>query len=360
MLDNILRRASSRNLPELHTLEQGATATLEELIEPERDIFEVMEEVKTNSWKSLKFHGAISALGIIGTVVFGYITYTSVQQNIADNNTPYIQGIGNYSLIGGFISLMGTLVHGVLVTATRGLRYLNATSQINHARELSEEGYIFADELRNKQLLPSQVEKSDFIGMYTKSPGIFDHYLQLVAVKKQATPIQKIDITELPNYIGQPVIISANVTSAPRNEDMKLHALAELRIRGSVGLFPMSGTARGYVDGDVYVEETPFRIGIESGYSIGASFNHLHTLETEHGLPVELRRYSQEFDTSGASQRNNLVHFLNEAKDSSQKLLFMGKVSPTGNFHVEAVARPENGEMYALAVYQPLSTLKLK
>ncbi|MEK6909526.1 MAG: hypothetical protein AABW61_00440 [Candidatus Aenigmatarchaeota archaeon] len=360
MLDNILRRASSRNLPELHTLEQGATATLEELIEPERDIFEFMEEVKTNRWKSLKFHGAISALGIIGTAVLGYISYTNIQQNIADNITPYIQGISFYTSLGGLISLVGTLVHGNLVTVARGSRYLDATNQINHARELSEEGCIFANELGNKQLLPSQVEKSDFIGLYTKNPGSIDDYLEVVAVKKQLTPIIKIDITELRNYIGQPVIVSANVTSAPRNEDMKLHALAELRIRGFVGIFPMSGTARGYVDGDVYVEETPFRIGIESGYSIGASFNYLHTLETEYGLPVELRRYSQEFDTSGASQRNNLVHFLNEAKDSSQRLLFMGKVSPTGNFHVEAIARPENGEMYALAVYQPLSTLKLK
>src|SRR3989338_2609684 len=141
---------------------------------------------------------------------------------------------------------------------------------------------------------------------------------------------------------------------------MKMHGIADLKIRGGVGIIPMHGTARGYVDGDVYVEGTPFRIGDDYGNSYDAAMSYLRTLETERELPVGLRRYSSRFDAPSKSHRNNLVHFLNEAKDRNQKLLFLGKVGKDGIFHIEAVARPENKEMYALAVYQPLSGLELK
>ena|SRR3989338_1043565 len=346
MLEGILRNRSSRNLPELQALKLGGMVTLEERIQPERDIFEVMEEVKAERRHALRNYALVEAPLLAGTVGSFWYSFT--------HNTNMAGFFG-----GAFGSLFSLRFAGHTVVSLSS--YLHARSQINHAKHLSQEGYVFANELANTQLLPSQVAGMSWIVIKAAEPGGYLRPMNVYAVKEQPIATRRIKLDDLPRHIGEPVIVSANVSSAPRTEDMKMHGIADLKISGAVaGILPMYGTARGYVDGDVYVEGTPFRIMGNHGKSYDATMNYLPTLETEHALPVGLRRYSSEFDAQGQSHRNNLVHFLNEAKERGQELLFLGKVSKDGIFHIEAVARPENKEMYALAVYQPLSGLELK
>ena len=345
MLERKLTDVSSRDLPELQALKLGDIATLEERIQPERDIFEVMEKVKAERRHALRNYALVEALLLVGTI--GSFRYSFTHNfNVA-------------GFLGGAFGTVFSLTFGG-PTLEALYSYLHARSQINRAERLSQEGYVFANELADTQLLPSEVVGMSWIEINAAEPGGYLRPMNVYAVKGQPIATRHIKLSDLPRHIGEPVIVSANVSSAPRTEDMKMHGTANLKISGVVGIFPMYGTARGYIDGDVYVEGTPFRIADDHGKSYDATMNYLHTLETEHALPVGLRRYSSEFDAHGQSRRNNLVHFLNEAEERGQKLLFLGKVSKDGIFHIEAVARPENKEMYALAVYQPLSRLEVK
>src|SRR3989338_6478372 len=79
MLEGILRNRSSRNLPELQALKLGGIVTLEERIQPERDIFEVMEEVKAKRGHALRNIALVEASILAGTVGSFWYLFTPVK-----------------------------------------------------------------------------------------------------------------------------------------------------------------------------------------------------------------------------------------------------------------------------------------
>ncbi len=341
MLDNLTRRSFSKLL-EMDSLEAGATGTLEELVQPERDIFDTMKAVKVKRGRRLTITSLVGAVLLGGSAVA--FTYYA--------NAPEGKGGGYFlaGVAGGIFALMdGTVFISIYL-----IEYLKAVAQMNKAKRLSKEGYVFASDLTSHPLLPSQVGKIDSVKIEAAENGGYLRPTEVIAVREQPLEVRCINLADLPQYAAKPVIISANVTSAPASEDMKLHGTVGLRLN----VMLVSGTARGYVDGDVYVENTPFRIGDNNGASFAAEMSYLRTSQESQALPVELRRYSGRFSAVGDSHRNGLVHLLNEAGNTKERLLFMGKLDEAGVFHVELVAR-QSREMYFLAVQQPLAQLEV-
>lgn len=341
MLDKLAGRSFSELL-NLGSLEAGATATLEERVQAERDVFETMKAVKAKRGRPLAISSLIGAVLLGGSAVA--FTYYA--------NAPEGNGAGYFlaGLAGGIFAL----IDGTAFISIRLIEYLRAAAQMNKAKHLSDSGYVFASDLSSHPLLPSQVGEINSVKIEAAESGGYLRPTEVIAVREQPLEVRCVNLADLPQYAAKPVIVSANVTSAPANEDMKLHGTVGLRLRSMF----VSGTARGYVDGDVYVEDTPFRIGDNQGTSFAAEMSYLRTFQESHMLPIELRRYSGGFSAVGNSHRNGLVHLLDEAGNAKEKLLFMGKLDEAGVFHVELVAR-QSREMYFLAVRQPLAQLEV-
>ncbi len=229
------------------------------------------------------------------------------------------------------------------------------------ARQLREKGYVFASELSGVSLLPSSVSEVEApLLMVKKQPSQHLTYKQVFAVKPSGLTVPVVGLPQIRSYIGRAVAFEATVSSAPQVEEMRLSATANLRLSGYVfpGL-PFQGTATGPIEGKVYDALISFRVSSETGLAVSAQMDFLPSSESQESQipPYALRRLVPGFTNNPVCNMDDLAHFLREAKDKQQRLLFIGKPDASGNLHIEAIGHPVTKETFALAVYQPLEQI---
>ncbi len=293
-----------------------------------------------------------------------------LQQNIEERTGIYQRAVNtrNSIIAGGAAVTFGAYLLAPLLAAIPGTlavlgafsanffsvdnkkRLVDAMQQKEKAERMSQQGFIFANELGGVPLVPSYVDAADYV-YAVRGSGLLNWEGNLrevwYAVREGNHDVTPTKLSDLHEHVNKPVILEAAVSSSPQAEDTKTLTTYDLRLE----VFMFSGTIKGVSEGEV-CGITNFRIDDSEGLSVPAAMDYYNE-DMRVVPPFELRRANPNFSVGvRPASRNQVLRFLDEAHQNGKKLRFMGKPDPTGTFHVEALGDPATKEMYMLNVYQ--------
>lgn len=313
---------------------QGAKFELNCNVSVEKSLIRELEESHEKLKAHTKFWGWATAGFTFGCGLLGVGSGILVGE-------PFI------AMFGGVVGIMGGLgVPGCIYFNFREGRGVMAKA-IEETEKLQEEGYVFAYDLKQANLVPSLIDDVRYI-----KTNLFMFY----AIRpKERVYVPVISLSEIKENIGKPVIVTGTVSAAPKSEDMKITADADLDLSGRMmGIVPLSGHITGRIDGSVYSPLTQFRIS-DAGESRAVSVDYLAMSPDDPVPPCVLKRSNPEFGPeSRFNARNQLVHFLDEALNTRERIMILGRPDGMGDIHAEAIALQKGkGEVHYLSVYQP-------
>lgn len=334
-------------------LEPGTPVTFMPSVSQGKGLLEhVSEAYRTRLWDfkliaSVAAAGTLALLAGIGLPQYEPLRSSDLYNQIEPlvfNNT---MGFNVVTFFGGSMLLISALI-GIPVV----LDALYARRQNQRANVLNQQGFVFAADMQRQHLVPLQVESAAYVSI-KKGPDRTPYWEEWWAVKPSSSAAAYVaNLGSLADYVNAPVIIRGVLSSAPMSEDMRAELGIKADLEGSVMGLPMSGQITGEVGGNVYAQ-TRFRLmDTASGVSVPVAFQ-----AARQGIPHEIRRASRQFGIH-PSDRNSLVHLLNQAYARQEEVIVIGTVDESGQVNAEAVEARGAGEGYFLSVYQQPPLLK--
>lgn len=320
---------SITSLATLEDLAEGSKVNFSDDLQGKSDIIGYLnsriKERKKNIDRANSAMKAIFAGDVLGSTAFGYFL------------DPVLG-----AMLG--ICLAPLAAAPYFVTGGDRIEYESLVQQLEKAQKMSENGYVFACHLKKANLIPSAVADVDHIEV---GRSIF------YTVKERQLEATTTKLSELSDYVGKPVIVKGNISSAPHAEDMEFKADVDLRFSGIMLFMPFGGTIEGTIGGKIYSPNTHFIVS--DSIDMPVTVDYLPQGSKQVIPPYVLKHANPDFGPGATlCTRNELVRFLDNAQRKQRKILIMGRADEFGTLHAEAIGNPETHETFILGVYQPL------
>ncbi len=170
-----------------------------------------------------------------------------------------------YSLKGAAVSVLFALIEPVIafggVVLGLAVAYFSHVSKFiemgilndiksnrEKARQLDDQNFILVEDFGEADVLPMHVMATQYLYLPNFQPSPYYY-----AVRLQNPDILSVQIADLSQYVGKPVLVSGFLSSSPGAEDMKINIPVNLEMRGSIiGLLPFGGVIEGNLNGSLY------------------------------------------------------------------------------------------------------------
>ncbi|GEM_PF-3357285 len=358
---NALTVSGLRSLDELvDTLTPGISVPIHTSISPGRELLEhISKAYRSRLWdfKLITGVAVASALVLLAGIAlpqYEPMRSSDLYKQIAPLffDDTLISGLNGAKFFGGFMLLIFAGM-GIPVV----LDALYARRQNRRADALSQDGFVFAADITQQYIMPSQVEEAASVIIKKGNSPSTVTYEEWWAVKPDVTAVAHFSILdELPRYVGEVVIVRGKLSTVPGSEDMIAKLQLDARLTGSIGgIMPMSGRVEGEAGGEVYSIKQ-FRL-IDPNTGISAAFIvDAYMRDGKTAPPYVLKTSSSAFGIHPADP-NRLMHALAEAGARGNPVTVLGRVDPSGQVHAERISIRDR-EAYFLSVYQPPPLLK--